>query len=92
MPSGYNSAWAQYSILGDSNEHRSECQQKLADKGIPCAVYYPIPLHLQTVYNYLDYKRGDFPICEGISNRIFSLPMHPYLTTDQIYTIVGELI
>lgn len=86
-PSGYTSAWAQYSILGNSNEHRSECQAKLADKGIPSVVYYQIPLHLQTAYNYLSYKRGDLPICEDISNRILSLPMHPYLTEVEINEI-----
>lgn len=89
---GYKSAWAQYSILANSDEHRSECQQRLNDKGILSAVYYPIPLHLQTAYKFLNYKRGGFPICEDISSRIFSLPMHPYLITDQIDTIIGELI
>lgn len=92
IPNGYKSAWAQYSVLGVSSKHRSECQQKLIDKGIPSAVYYPIPLHLQTAYSYLNYKRGDFPVCEGISNKIFSLPMHPYLSSDQIDTIVDVLI
>jgi len=92
IPSELSSAWAQYSILADSNERRGECQQRLKDEGIPSAVYYPIPLHLQTAYNYLNYKKGDFPISEEISNRIFSLPMHPYLTLDEIGTIVDVLI
>jgi len=94
IPSGYSSAWAQYSILADSSEHRSECQQRLKDEGIPSAVYYPIPLHLQTAYNYLNYKLGDFPISEEMSNRIFSLPMHPYLTEveiDQIASILNNV-
>ena len=91
IPSGYSSAWAQYSILANSSEHRSECQQRLKDEGIPSAVYYPIPLHLQTAYNYLNYKRGDFPISEEISNRIFSLPMHPYLTKVEINQITSIL-
>jgi len=92
IPSSHTSAWAQYSILADDSMHREECIRKLKGKGIPSAIYYPIPLHLQIAYNYLNYKHGDFPICEGISDRIFSLPMHPYLTMDQIDLIVGELI
>ena len=91
IPSGYSSAWAQYSILADSDAHRTKYQQKLSDKGIPSAIYYPIPLHLQTAYNYLNYKRGDFPISEQISNRIFSLPMHPYLTDIEIDEITSIL-
>ena len=42
-------------------------------------VYYKIPLHLQKVFNDLGYQKGDFPISEYISQRIMSLPMHPYL-------------
>jgi|TARA_B110000467_G_scaffold55832_1_gene51176 dTDP-4-amino-4,6-dideoxygalactose transaminase len=91
IPSGYSSAWAQYSILADSSEHRTECQQRLKDRGVPSAIYYPIPLHLQTAYNYLNYKRGDFPVCEQISNTIFSLPMHPYLTDIEINQITSTL-
>ncbi|MBW2249328.1 MAG: DegT/DnrJ/EryC1/StrS aminotransferase family protein [Deltaproteobacteria bacterium] len=41
--------------------------------------YYPKPLHIQTAFDALGYKNGDFPISEDISSRIFSLPMHPYL-------------
>ena len=80
--------------MADSSEHRSECQQRLKDEEIPSAVYYPIPLHLQTAYNYLNYKKGDFPISEEMSNRIVSLPMHPYLTDveiDQIASILNNV-
>jgi len=91
IPDGYNSAWAQYSILADSSELRSECQQRLKDEEIPSAVYYSIPLHLQTAYNYLNYKLGDFTVSEEISNRIFSLPMHPYLTEVEINQITSML-
>ena len=61
--------------------------QKLKDKGIPSAIYYPIPLHLQKAYENLRYLKGDFKVCENISERIFSLPMHPYLTKTEINQI-----
>jgi UDP-2-acetamido-2-deoxy-ribo-hexuluronate aminotransferase len=88
VPEGIRSAWAQYSILTD---RRDEIQAGLKAKGIPTAVYYPKPLHLQTAYAGLGYKQGDFPESESASNRIFSLPMHPYLTEGQIAMIAREI-
>lgn len=79
IPEGYVSAWAQYSVLARSPEHRAELQNKLKEAGIPTAIYYPKPLHLQGAYAYLGHKEGDFPVSEECSRRIFSLPMHPYL-------------
>jgi dTDP-4-amino-4,6-dideoxygalactose transaminase len=79
------SVWAQYSVL---SEHRGELQGKLKEAGIPSAVYYPLPLHLQGAFAHLGHKAGDFPISEKASEKIFSLPMHPYLTEqDQEYII-----
>jgi UDP-2-acetamido-2-deoxy-ribo-hexuluronate aminotransferase len=82
------SAWAQYSLLAD---RREDVQSALRAKGIPTAVYYPKPLHLQTAYGGLGYKEGDFPESESAARRIFSLPMHPYLLDEQIRMIAHEL-
>jgi len=79
VPYGYKSVWAQYSILAKNEKQRTDMQNRLKEVGIPTAIYYPIPLHLQTAFDGLGYKKGDFPISEDISSRIFSLPMHPYL-------------
>jgi dTDP-4-amino-4,6-dideoxygalactose transaminase len=70
------SVWAQYSVLSD---HRELMLQKLQEGQIPTAIYYPLPLHLQRAFAPLGYKKGDFPVSESASQRIFSLPMHPYL-------------
>ena len=70
------SIWAQYSILSDQ---RQVLQDKLKAAGVPTAVYYPLPLHLQGAFKHLGLKPGDFPISEAASKSIFSLPMHPYL-------------
>lgn len=78
-PENYKSVWAQYSILAQDENHRQCLQGKLRDLGIPSAIYYPKPLHLQKAFASLNYKEGDFQISEKHSNRIFSLPMHPYL-------------
>lgn len=81
VTNGYRSAWAQYSVLAESGAHRSALQSELKKNGIPTAIYYPKPLHLQTAYAYLGYGNGDFPESESASERIFSVPMHPYLSS-----------
>ena len=70
------SAWAQYSV---ESPRREVFRAKLQEAGVPTAVYYPKPLHLQPVFAPLGYREGDFPVSEAVSRRIFSLPMHPYL-------------
>jgi dTDP-4-amino-4,6-dideoxygalactose transaminase len=81
VPGEMKSAWAQYSVLAKDETHRSKLQAKLKEAGIPTAIYYPKPLHLQTAFQSLGYKDGDFPVSEDCSSRIFSLPMHPYLSS-----------
>ena len=56
----------------------------LNEKGIPCGVYYPIPLHLQKAYTNDQYKADDFKVTLEIVNQVISLPMHTELTDDQI--------
>ncbi len=75
------SAWAQYSVRV---QNRDEMQAKLKEQGIPTAVHYPMPLHLQECFEYLGYKKGDFPIAEEVSSEIMSLPMNPYMTDEEI--------
>jgi dTDP-4-amino-4,6-dideoxygalactose transaminase len=91
VPDGYFSAWAQFCILAENEKHRNDSRAKLMDAGIPTAVYYPIPLHVQEAFEHLGYKKGDFPISEEMSERIFALPMHPYLSDDEIKTITYAL-
>lgn len=82
------SAWAQYSIR---IKNRDEVQNRLKEAGIPTAVHYPMPLHLQECFKYLGYKKGDFPISEIVSEEIMSLPMNPYVTDEEINYIVENL-
>jgi dTDP-4-amino-4,6-dideoxygalactose transaminase len=79
VPSECKSVWAQYSLLAQNEDHRTRVQDRLKKVGVPTAVYYPKPLHLQTAFRSLGYRIGDFPSSEDASSRIFSLPMHPYL-------------
>ena len=91
IPTGYRSAWAQYSILTNNENHRATIQSKLGESGIPTAVYYQKPLHLQKAFDHLGYAEGAFPVCEDISKRIVSLPMHPYLTKEDQEKIVQTM-
>ncbi len=75
------SVFAQYSIRV---RDRDTLQAKLKEKGIPTAVHYPMPLHLQECFEYLNYKKGDFPISEKVSQEIMSLPMNPYVRDKEI--------
>ncbi len=79
------SVYAQYSIRV---KNRDGFAAKLNSAGIPTAVHYPRPLHLQEAYSDLGLKKGDFPVSEAVSNEIVSIPMSPFLTKeDQDYVI-----
>ena len=71
------SAWAQYTV---SVSNRETVQARLKQAGIPTAVYYPVPLYRQPVFEDSGAKPADFPNCEALQSRVLSLPMHPYLT------------
>jgi UDP-2-acetamido-2-deoxy-ribo-hexuluronate aminotransferase len=88
IPDGYQSAWAQYSV---TSNNRNELLNSLKTSNIPANIYYPKPLHLQKAFSYLGYKYGDFPISEKLSETIFSVPMHPYLTTEDQDLVINCL-
>jgi UDP-2-acetamido-2-deoxy-ribo-hexuluronate aminotransferase len=70
------SNWAQYTIEHDS---RDALAAHLKTKGVPTAIYYPIPIHMQDVYAAYPKAPGGLPVTEAICGRVLSLPMHPYL-------------
>jgi len=78
----------QYSVLG---EKRDELIKFLSSKGIPTAIYYPIPLHLQPVFSNLGYKKGDFPVAEKVSDKVFSLPIFPELYPEEKEYIIESI-
>ncbi len=80
VPQEMTSVWAQYSVLAKDAEARKRVQAGLNEERAPTAIYYPRPLHLQSALSYLGYSAGDFPISEDVGSRIFSIPMHPYLS------------
>ncbi|ANV97447.1 aminotransferase DegT [Helicobacter enhydrae] len=85
VANGYLSAFGQYSVLV---ENRDRYIEHLKLCGIPTAVHYPTPLHLQEAFGYLGYQEGDFPVSERIAKRILSLPMNAFLEDREIDYII----
>lgn len=71
---------------------RDGLMQYLLDKGIPCAVYYPIPLHSQKAYLDPRYKEEDFPVTNLLAKQVISLPMHTELDDEQIKFITDLVL
>ncbi|MBM3522714.1 MAG: DegT/DnrJ/EryC1/StrS family aminotransferase [Alphaproteobacteria bacterium] len=82
------SAWAQYVI---EVEHRDAVQTALGRAGIPTAIYYPKPLHLQTAYARYGHGVGSLPVSEALCERVLALPMHADLDDATIDRICGAL-
>jgi dTDP-4-amino-4,6-dideoxygalactose transaminase len=89
---GTNSSWAQYTIQWDD---RDALRAALAWQGIPTAIYYPRPMHLQPAYAAYGPGKGGLPVSESLSARVLSLPMHPYMaqaTAERICRAVIEVV
>ncbi len=83
---GNTSAWAQYTVRVPNRE---QAQETLKAAGIPTAVHYPIPLNRQPAVEDLD---ANLPVGDKLSQEVISLPMHPYLTDEQIGRVVSALL
>jgi UDP-2-acetamido-2-deoxy-ribo-hexuluronate aminotransferase len=71
---------------------RDGLMQHLLAKGIPCAIYYPIPLHLQKAYTDSRYNEQDFPVTNQLVKEVISLPMHTELDDEQIKFITDSIL
>jgi dTDP-4-amino-4,6-dideoxygalactose transaminase len=74
------------------NSDRDALVNHLSEKGIPCGVYYPIPLHLQKAYKDERYNEKDFAVTNQLIEEVISLPMHTELDDEQIKYITETII
>lgn len=80
--------WHQYTIRA---ERRDALMAHLKDRGIGCAIYYPLPLHLQPCFSPLGYRRGALPVTEAAMHTVLSLPVYPELTKAQLDEVVAAI-
>ena len=95
IPDGFYSSWAQYTIQVENKEVRAKLQAALKACDIPTAIYYPIPMHRQTAFNYLNLDENHCPVSDQLADTVISLPIHPYLSEsdqDMICKVVCDCI
>lgn len=72
-------------------QDRDGFQAFLKERNIDSGIHYPIPIHLQPAYQYLGYKKGDFPVTDGFADNIVSLPMYAELTDEMVAYVVEAI-
>ena len=87
---GYTSSWAQYTVKAEDDKQRRYIMDEMKKRDIPTMIYYPIPIHKSGAYSNV--SSWNLENCEYLSNRVFSLPMHPYLEEDDVEKICKELL
>ncbi len=80
-----------YHVYAVRVKDRDQVLSAMADRGIFCAIHYPVPIHLQDAYRGLSYRQGDFPVAERCAREFLSLPMFPELTEEQIHFVAAGL-
>lgn len=80
-----------YHVYAVRVQNRNQVLQAMADRGISCAIHYPIPVHLQEAYRFLGLEKGSFPVAEACAEEFLSLPMFPELSNAQIHAVADEL-
>ena len=88
---GGGSAWAVYAVLLPSPHARDALQGALRARGVPTAIYYPRPLHLQPAYRP-HHDGAPLPVSENLSGRILALPMHPELDAQDVRHVVKSVL
>lgn len=89
---GITSSWAQYTICFGDNMKREYAIKLLSESGIPTAVYYKKPMHMQKAFRENTYYKFDFKISNKICDCCLSLPMHPYLTIDDVRNVTNKVL
>ncbi len=89
---GYESIWANYTIILSSKAISDNVFEKMKNIGIKLSIFYPRPLHLQPCFEYLGYTKGSFPIAENMCDLALSLPCYPELSYEEQNHIINKLL
>ena len=89
---GFVSSWAQYTILTKDSAERASVQSRLKAHGIPSMIYYPRGLHQQEAYKWMKLDDMMYPNTLEATRRCLSLPMHPYLTEDDVEAVCRTML
>jgi len=90
-PKDYQSSHALFSVVLGSTDKRNDLIERLSKNKIPNVIYYKFPIHLMKAFKYLGYKKGDLPTSEALSDKIVSLPMHPYMNKSDISFVIKHM-
>lgn len=85
----FTSSWAQYTLV--VNDGRDQLAKKLASAGVPSAIYYDVGMHNQPVFGGLNKDEREFPVASSWEGNVISLPMHPYMQTDDLKKVVDAI-
>lgn len=91
VPAGFRSSWAQYTIKLNSSAERNGLQEYLKGLGIPSMVYYPCPLHRQMAYRNSGQPESGYPVADSLCNTVLSLPIHPYISSEEITDVCNAI-
>ena len=88
---GNTHTYAQYTVKFPSTAARTVVMNKLKEEGIPNGIYYATPLHMQKCFADLGHKAGDFPVSEDLCATVLSLPIHQYVTKEQVLAVCAAV-
>ena len=106
LSAGATSSWAQYTVKLPQGIDRDAISAKLGEIGVPTAIYYPIPMHMQPPYQHYpvagnglngnghagnELARNELSVTHDLCNRVMALPMHPYLSADDQDIIASKI-
>lgn len=91
IPDGYYSSWAQYTITLPDEETRDGLKEHLQSKDIPSMIYYPRGMHQQSAYEDMKVLDFSLPVTSRLTKCVLSLPMHPYLTNDDVEEVCSAI-
>ena len=87
-PAGVTHVYHQYTIRVS---RRDEFAERLRERGVGSAIYYPIPVHRQAPYQALGYGEASYPVTDRLTAEVLSIPVHPSLTDDEVATVIGAV-